>query len=168
MTELLLVHGASCNKTSIITRMCSSVAVALKLAIVGQTLSRSAFVICSGDTALHAAVRARAGSAVQVLLDNNAKVNVPANNGYAPLHEAAEDAVITQLLLENGADPDIKNSLNHLQPLHMAASRLSADVCKLLLSAGADVQASSKHGTPLSLALRANHAVEGAFNDNLF
>ena len=112
---------------------------------------------CSGGTALHAAVRQDAGRAVQVLLDNAADINVLSNDGYAPLHEAAAKPELAELLLEHGADPKIQNSHNHLQPLHMAARHGSSDVCRLLLSAGADVTAASKDGsTPLHEA--AEHA----------
>lgn len=80
-----------------------------------------------------------------------------ANDGYAPLHEAATHANVAELLLDHRADPKIQNTHNHLQPLHMAARHGSPDVCQLLLSAGADVTAVSKD---LSTALHeaAEHA----------
>ena len=61
------------------------------------------------------------------------------------------------MLLDHGADPKTQNRDNGLQPLHMAARHGALDVCQLLLSAGADVNAASKDGrTPLHEA--AEHA----------
>ncbi|KAL3135088.1 hypothetical protein ABBQ32_008033 [Trebouxia sp. C0010 RCD-2024] len=103
-----------------------------------------------GGTALHAAVKAGATKAVEVLLANNACIDLHDRDGYAPLHEAANEPVIAELLLDHGANPEIQNSHNHLQPLHMAARHGSLAVCRLLLSAGADVTAVSKDlSTPL-------------------
>ncbi|KAL3162656.1 Ankyrin repeat and SOCS box protein 16 [Trebouxia sp. C0009 RCD-2024] len=122
LTKLLLERGASCNGTSTVT----------------------------GGTALHAAVKAGATKAIQVLLDNHAYIDLHDRDGYAPLHEAANKPVIAELLLDQGANPKIQNSHNHLQPLHMAARHGSLAVCRLLLSAGADVTAASKDlSTPL-------------------
>lgn len=105
---------------------------------------------CTGGTALHAAVKAGATKAVEVLLANNACIDLHDRDGYAPLHEAANEPVIAELLLDHGANPEIQNSHNHLQPLHMAARHGSLAVCRLLLSAGADVTAVSKDlSTPL-------------------
>ena len=101
---------------------------------------------CAGDTALHAAVKRGADKAVQVLLEHSAEPNALASDGYAPLHEAASKAAIADLLLDHGAEVNIPNSKNGLQPLHMAARHGASDVCQLLLSRGADVNAVSKEG----------------------
>ena len=81
------------------------------------------------------------------------------SDGYAPLHDLhVKAAEIAELLLDCGADPNIQNNQNHLQPLHMAARLNSVRVCQLLLSAGADINAASKDGsTPLHEAAEQAH-----------
>ncbi len=114
-------------------------------------------VAASGETALHAAVHGDARRALKVLLDHGADINILSADGYAPLHEAADSASWTELLVDYGADPKLENPNNGSQPLHMAARLGKADVCNLLMSAGADINAASKDGlTPLHEA--AQHA----------
>ena len=118
----------------------------------------------SGATALHVAVRedstlprGKAKQLVQVLLDHRVDIDVLSNDGYAPLHEAAASTAMTELLLDNGANPRIQNPTNGIQPIHMAARQGVPDVCHLLISAGIDVNAISNDGlTPLHEA--AQHA----------
>lgn len=123
--------------------LAQSLVCAVHLSSIAMTLhiSQPIFALwcCTGGTALHTAVRCGAERAIQVLLDNHANTDMCDNDGYAPLHEAAE-AANAELLLDRGADPNIQNTQNHLQPLHMAARHGSSGVCKLLLSAGADVK----------------------------
>ncbi|MBP6869334.1 ankyrin repeat domain-containing protein [Candidatus Babeliales bacterium] len=65
---------------------------------------------------------------------------------------------IVQLLIELGADPTILNNIHDkCTPLHMAASCSSCDVIKLLLDAGAVINAQNyRKETPLFFAIRYN------------
>lgn len=102
-------------------------------------------------------MRGDAKRALKVLMDHGADINVLSADGYAPLHEAAASASWTDLLVDHGADPKLENPNNGCQPLHLAARLGKADVCNLLISAGADINAASKDGlTPLHEA--AQHA----------
>ena len=115
------------------------------------------WLLCSGASALHAAVKAGALKAVRLLLTQNVDINAFSIDGYAPLHEAASNPVITGVLLDHGADPRIQHMHNSMQPLHMAACHGASDVCQKLLSAGADINAVTRDGvTPLHEA--AEHA----------
>ena len=106
---------------------------------------------------MHVAVREEAKRAFKVLVDHGADINILSADGYAPLHEAAASTSMTELLVDHGANPQIENPNNGIQPLHMAARRGEADVCNLLISAGADVNAASTDGlTPVHEA--AQHA----------
>ena len=90
-------------------------------------------------------------------MDHGADINILSADGYSPLHEAAASASWTELLVDNNADPKLENPNNGCQPLHLAARAGKADVCNLLISAGADINAASKDGlTPLHEA--AQHA----------
>ena len=78
--------------------------------------------------------------------------------GLSALHHAAagghERAV--KLLLDAGADSEVKDSSQKRTPLHFAASMAMTGVCELLIARGADaeaVEAGASGGTPLLLAL---------------
>lgn len=67
----------------------------------------------------------------------------------------ADDIVMVQLLLEQGASIDYAEDSAELQPLHFAALYDSADVIPLLVMAGADVSALTDcDDTALSIAKR--------------
>ncbi|CAN0420041.1 unnamed protein product, partial [Hapterophycus canaliculatus] len=82
--------------------------------------------------------------------------------GETPLHLAARESSVevAQVLLRHGADPNAKTSTEEggMSPLHFAAAPGNDDrrraVVRLLLQAGADVDAVSADGltTPLKLA----------------
>ncbi|MDD9899360.1 MAG: ankyrin repeat domain-containing protein [Alphaproteobacteria bacterium] len=65
-----------------------------------------------GNTALHLAAKRGDGTAVQALLKEGARVNLPTFIDVSPLHSAVQSALtsgrtdVIQLLLNNGADPD--------------------------------------------------------------
>ena len=63
------------------------------------------------------------------------------------------------MLIDNGAEVNAKGNYD-LTPLHMAASRNSAEVAKLLIDKGAEVNAQDAGGnSPLDLAM--GRVVEG-------
>lgn len=67
-------------------------------------------------------------------------------------------AEAARLLLERGADPNVRDSCRNT-PLHAAAAYKDSELAEMLLAAGADVNARNEEGdTPLSLAERAGAA----------
>ena len=79
------------------------------------------------------------------------------DNGFTPLHEAAESNSIEDLeeLLAGGANPNAKESLLNQTPLHRAAMAGSKDAAERLLQAGADPNIRDVDGdTPLHAALK--------------
>ncbi len=115
-----------------------------------------------GKTALHWAVSdAHMSSDVaKVLLQSGADPNITDNRGWTPVHWALnynrDDLVL--LLGEFGADMDVAYEDGHT-PLHHAWSNL--ELTKLLIKAGANVNATDTHGwTALHYAfLNGKHAV---------
>lgn len=85
----------------------------------------------------------------EYLVNEGADVNIASNNDFkvAPLHSAvaAKSLVITQLLLEHGADPNVQQQ-NDVTPLHAAAHNNSIDIVKALLAAGAKKDLRTKDG----------------------
>ena len=101
--------------------------------------------------------------AVQVLIENNADVNMQNNNGETPLYNvftrgrSDNIADIVQRLLEHGADPNIRNN-DDSTPLHRASSNGWLEAARLLLSYGAKVDEQDKNGmTPFQLAASRGH-----------
>ena len=90
------------------------------------------------------------------LLEDPALVRAFSPDGFTALHFAAffGKAEAARALLGAGAAVDVY-STNDLwvQPLHSAASGRHHEVCRLLIAAGADVNARQRHGyTPLHAA----------------
>ncbi len=64
---------------------------------------------------------------------------LPANNGLrTALHFGSGHEAIVRLLLERGADPNIRDEGDHAYPIHFAAERGDLSVVKLLVEHGAD------------------------------
>ena len=79
------------------------------------------------------------------------------DNGFTPLHEAAESNSIEDLeeLLASGANPNAKESLLNQTPLHRAAMAGSKDAAERLLESGADPNIRDVDGdTPLHAAIK--------------
>jgi ankyrin repeat protein len=90
---------------------------------------------------------------VQAELDKGADVNAKDEQGYTPLHNAAEGhKEIVELLIAKGADVNAKDESGGT-PLLAAARYGRKEVAKLLITAGADVNAKRDNGhTPLDMA----------------
>ncbi len=83
------------------------------LEIARRLIARGADVNKPGWTPLHYAATGTSPQMVQLLLDENAYIDAESPNGTTPLMMAAQygPESIIQLLLEAGADPQLKNQL---------------------------------------------------------
>ncbi|XP_076609678.1 ankyrin repeat and SOCS box protein 16 [Chaetodon auriga] len=108
-----------------------------------------------GNTALHDACIGGHAVCVQLLLSHGAEPELPAADGSAPLHlcTSAQSFQCAQLLLEGGAEVNVRMRESRLTPLHVAARRGLEEHVELLLSHGADVLTTNREGeTPLNAA----------------
>ena len=119
------------------------------------------------EVCFHSGDRAADGTArpvdcARMLLAKGADPRARASHDSTPLHFALHPE-ITQALLEAGADVNALNDDNQ-SPLHLAAHHYSADVVKLLLAAGAEVNMPQREEnlTPLGYALRTIIREQGA------
>ena len=113
-------------------------------------------------TALFSALYANQPAVFKTLLESGANMEA-LDDEFAPLHSACRKDIydgIMDLLLEHGADPDIRG-YKGFRPLHVAADCNVITAVKKLLEAGADENAVSQgvRWTPLLLA-----AAEGDFD----
>src|SRR5215471_11057969 len=109
----------------------------------------------SGDTRLPEAAMKGDQSTVQSLLKQKVDVNEAQADGNTALHWAAyrDDVEMARLLIQAGANPNLKTRLGDVAPLHLAATNGDAAVVELLVKAGADVNAANGNGTtPLMFA----------------
>ncbi|HEY9509856.1 MAG TPA: ankyrin repeat domain-containing protein, partial [Verrucomicrobiae bacterium] len=111
-----------------------------------------------GKTALREAVRSGNKTMVELLLNRGADVNAIDSAGGTPLHLSVELGFrsVAEVLLAHHADINARNSEPNGErtPLHLAIARNRIEMLKLLIQAGANVNARAKGGmTPLMEAL---------------
>ncbi|XP_026179916.1 ankyrin repeat and SOCS box protein 16 isoform X2 [Mastacembelus armatus] len=108
-----------------------------------------------GSTALHDACIGGHAVCVQLLLSHGADPEILAADGSAPLHlcTSAQSFQCAELLLDGGAEVNVRMRESRLTPLHVAARRGLEEHVALFLSHGADVLATNREGeTPLNTA----------------
>ena len=111
---------------------------------------------CDHGSALHLATATADVSAVKLLVECGADVDVLNKCGQTPLHSAAgggkDCPKLCETLLKLGAKIGITDEDGN-QPLHLACKQGYTKTGKLFLSFGADCNAVNKHGqTPLATA----------------
>jgi ankyrin repeat protein len=125
----------------------------------------------AGRTSLHYAAIAADAIRVKELLESGLNVNAADDEGWTPLHFAAqksETTTVVRLLLEEGAAVNARDAHGNT-PLATAVfnCRGHGDVIKLLRACGADPFAKNAHGvSPVKLArMIANFDVRQFFGD---
>lgn len=108
-----------------------------------------------GNTALHDACIGGHSVCVQLLLSHGADPEMLSADGCAPLHlcNSAQSFQCAELLLNAGAEINVRMRESRLTPLHIAARRALEKHVELFLSCNADVLATNQEGeTPLNAA----------------
>ena len=106
-----------------------------------------------GITPLHWAAKRNSSPMVKLLLDRGANVNAKSIKSQTPLH-FAETADVARMLLQHGADPDIRTTSEGETPLMEAAYCGNESVARVLLQYGAHPNLRGSGGaTPLCIAL---------------
>lgn len=106
-------------------------------------------------TPLHSAVRSNNLKAVQILIQNNANINLGDKNDKTPLHYASLLGYtdITQELLQC-KDVDVnKVDIDGDSAIHKAVKKNFSEIVSLLIKAGVDISVKNKEGhTPKDIA----------------
>lgn len=162
----LLRRGAKADGTCTIgsgfpLRVAANAAVARELLRAGASVDKSSGY---GETALHSAAEWRRTDVVAVLLEHGAAIDPPGGGpAVSALHRAimgtdGDPVGTVRLLLKAGADPDRRfdhrtRGAHGQTPLLEAVTRDEVEIAKLLVEAGADVNASTTEGrTPILVA----------------
>ncbi|XP_031352819.1 uncharacterized protein LOC116177831 isoform X2 [Photinus pyralis] len=113
-----------------------------------------------GNTPLHLSVLKKRINMARILIEHGAIVNEINSSGYTPLLGAFHirqlgrlysDPEMIQLLLQNGADPNVGD---FDYPIHVAVKRSMEGTVKLLLKYGADVKVQNREGKlPIHIAI---------------
>jgi ankyrin repeat protein len=96
----------------------------------------------------------------KILLAAGAEVNLKDKQGFAPLHFAVlgEEEEIVSLLIENGADIEIRRTYAGKTSLHLAVKYDLRNIASLLLAKGGEVNVVDYGGdTPLHCAVEGSH-----------
>jgi len=100
------------------------------------------------DSALYAAAGAGHMAVAKELIAGGATIDIVLDDGYTPLLHAAMNGWpnMVQLLLENNADVNRRETLGGQTALHWASRTGRPETVKLLLKAGADALIADKSG----------------------
>ncbi len=115
-----------------------------------------------GDTQLHKAIRAQRTDVVRDLLQRGAHIDARGKLDQTPLRAALEvDCVeLVELLIAYGANIELSH------PLHWAAVRNRIASVKILIRAGADLQAKASYGGRLQCVLELVRSANRGGQDN--
>ncbi len=108
-----------------------------------------------GWTALHIAAIGDHKRETDLLLARGEDTNARDRFGHTPLF-FAKSAYVALVLFSHGADPNARRE-DGATPLHRAARTGNRQVARVLIGAGADVNASQRGVTPLHIAARRGH-----------
>ena len=99
-----------------------------------------------GYTPLHLAAQIGNAAVIAPLVAAGAQVGATTATGATALMQAAHSGSVesVRILIENGADPNVKEVANGQTALMFAAASDRTDVVKLLLARGADISATSR------------------------
>ncbi|HEX7123964.1 MAG TPA: ankyrin repeat domain-containing protein [Gemmatimonadaceae bacterium] len=90
--------------------------------------------------AFFAACEARDADAIRELLDRDPNlVHARHTSGSTPLHQVVSNPEAVRVLLERGADPNVRDTGDNALPLHFAVADAPIESVRLLLDAGSDV-----------------------------
>jgi hemoglobin len=119
-----------------------------------------------GSTLLHAAAANWDVDRVTLLLEKGASVNTghsplyqAANHYVAPAERSSEDGSrVAEILIRRGAGVNTPAGVGDQTPLHMAARRGNIAIARVLIAAGAALEAGDTKGeTPLRRAVNCGH-----------
>ena len=110
---------------------------------------------------LEAAILGSSVSLLQKCIDHGAVLDVQNHYGKTALYIAADEQMVdaVNVLLQNGASPDIQENELNWGALHKAVFHGNVDIVSSLIKSGADVNLLTSDGdTPLHMAAWKNHA----------
>ena len=107
---------------------------------------------------------------IKLILNDGLSINSQDNFGNTPLHYAvrSSNSKAVEVLINNNANPNIVNIVNHSTPLHNAASIGNKSILKLLLDNGADPNIANDYGKkPFDYYLFFNKDIDGNIKQKL-
>ncbi len=115
----------------------------------------------AGTLPLHFACDEGKADVVKVLIARGADVNAQNVYRFTPLHVICSgwgNVACARLLLEAGANPDLKESNAGMTPLLWAAAKANTELVKLLLAHGADTEIRNNEGSTALETVKINYA----------